>query len=51
MKITVVGAILIFAGIIAALMVLDGLSKQPSTNTEPQNLISPDGGYLGNWGM
>lgn len=51
MKITVVGAILIIVGVVAALMILDGLSKPVGTDTEPNSLMSPDGGYLGNRSM
>jgi hypothetical protein len=51
MKITVVGAVLIIAGVVAALILLDGLSKQSGTNTEPQNPIGPDGGYPRDWSM
>ena len=51
MKITVVGAVLIIAGVVIALIILDGLSKQTSTATEPNNPISPDGGYPRNWSL
>ena len=37
MKITVIGAILIIAGIVIALMILDGLSYQANSGTEPNN--------------
>jgi len=37
MKITVVGAVLIVAGVVIALMVLDSLSNQTNRGIEPNN--------------
>ncbi len=47
MRITVVGALLIIAGIVVATIVLDALFREGNGHPKPNNPQFPEGGHAG----